>query len=85
MCTYMHACTHTHTCTHVHNHMCTICVITTGKQQVKYLKCVLGCLLDTETILPERDQDTDGQLLTVLVHRLQTVLKQLMSVLTKKG
>eukprot|EP00731_Ephydatia_muelleri_P020552 Em0013g279a len=56
-----------------------------GKQQVKYLKCELGCLLDTEDTLPEKDQDTDGQLLAVLVHRLQTVLKQLMTVLTKKG
>lgn len=56
-----------------------------GKQQVKYLKCVLGCLLDCETILPEKDEDTDSQLITVMIHRLQAVLKQLVNILAKRG
>lgn len=62
-----------------------------GKQQLKNLQNALDCLLECYKSLEHFPKqcsfsagDSSGQLLPVLVHRLQTVLKQLVALCMKR-
>ena len=66
----------------VHDRLCV-----SGKHRLKCLQQSLGCLLDSRGVLehfPQQQSSSAGPLLSVLVHRLQAVLKQMVAASMKK-